>query len=202
MSVTQDWVAAITTIGLWSWLIDRENPYFDMIQYLFIGLAFAYDIGINYADYLRPNLVKIGQGQWTLIIPIILGLLVYARYFKQIDYLGSWGLSFLVGYGAGYVLAFQPAVFLGQVSASFYKLWGVNGAVAAKDWITLLLLLCGIVYFFFTVKKERFVGGVSQVGRYAIMLALGTGFGSTILFRWSLLFGRVYFIFHTWLHVV
>lgn len=204
MTTSEVWVAALVTIGLWTWLLDRQNVVFDLVQYLYIGLSFSYVIALQYDDYLKPALVKIGQGDWTLVIPIIIALLLYLRYSKSFEYLSRWAVAFFVGYGAGYVLAFQPKVFLGQVDASFYQLWGnVNGAILARNWIILLVLLASIMYFFFTVRRDsKTVNVGSTIGRYAIMVALGSGFGATILFRYSLLFGRVYFIFHTWLHIV
>ncbi len=204
MSVAQDWVAALTTIGLWSWLIDRESPVFDMVQYLFIGLALCYTIALQYSDYLLPALKKVGTGEWALIVPMIIGLLIYAKFFRSVDYLSRWAIAYFVGYGAGYVLAFTPAVFLGQVSASFFRLWGNQpGAVTAANWIIFLILICALLYFFFTVKRDgALMKGGTLIGRYAIMAALGFTFGATVLYRYSLLFGRVYFIFHTWLHIV
>jgi hypothetical protein len=204
MTVAQDWVAALATIGLWSWLIDRQSPVFDMVEYLFIGLALCYTIALQYSDYLLPALKEIGKGQWALIIPILIGLLIYARFFKSIEYLSRWAVSYFVGYGAGYVLAFTPAVFLGQVSGSFFKLWGSQpGAVTAENWIIFIVLIACLLYFFFTVNRSgALMKGGTLLGRYAIMAALGFTFGATVLYRYSLLFGRVYFIFHTWLHVV
>jgi len=197
----QDWVAGLVTLALWTWLIDRESVIFEFVQYLYIGLSFAYSIALNYADYLRPVLGKIGAGQLEYIIPIVLGLMIYARYTKRLDFLGRWSLSFFVGYGAGYVLAFTPAVFLGQLSGSFFHLWGKGGSL--NNWILFLLLLASIVYFFFTVNRNNgFIKHTSALGRYAIMVFLGATFGATILYRYSLLFGRVYFVFHNWLHFV
>jgi hypothetical protein len=204
VSTAQVWVDGLVTLGLWSWLIDRDNPIFEFCQYLYIGLSFAYAIALQYANYLRPVLIKIEGGQLAYIIPIILGLMIYGRYFKGLDFLGRWSLSFFVGYGAGYVLAFTPAVFLGQLSGSFLKLWGTKTAAAAiNDWILLITLLAAIGYFFFTVSRERgLMKPTSALGRYIIMIGLGAGFGATILYRYSLLFGRVYFVFHNWLHLV
>lgn len=206
MTTGEVWVGALVTLALWTWLLDRSNPVFNLVQYLYIGLSFAYGIALQYDDYLKPNLVKVGQGQWTLVIPIIIALLLYLRYSKSFNYMSRWSIAFFVGYGAGYVLAFQPHVFLGQIAASFAPLWGSvpgGGAAIIRNWIILLVLLATLMYFFFTVRKDnKLVSPGSTIGRYAIMVALGSGFGATILFRYSLLFGRVYFIFHTWLHIV
>jgi hypothetical protein len=203
MGAVQAWIAALVTIGLWSWLYNHQSPIFEMVQYLYIGLSFAYSISLEYSNYVRPTFAHIVAGQWTLVIPIVIALLMYMRYFKATDYLSRWALSFFVGYGAGYVLAFQPAVFLGQIAGSFYQLWGASGAVVARNWISLVLLLASLLYFFFTVRRQQPVvkyGG--RFGRYAIMAAFGATFGSQILFRYTLLFGRFYFLFHNWLHVV
>jgi len=204
MSTAQIWIAALVTIALWFWLYDKKSPVFEMAQYLYIGLSFAYGIAIEYSNYLQPNLALIGKGHWTLVIPILIGLLLYLRFVKSVDYLARWSLAFFIGYGAGYVLAFQPAIFLGQLTGSFYQLWGnKTSGISLNNWISLILLLATVAYFFFTVRRDRgAVRSASQLGRYAIMVAFGTTFGAQILFRYTLLFGRVYFIFHNWLHVV
>lgn len=205
MTGAQATVAALSTIGLWTWLYNRENVVFEVVQNLYIGLTFAYGIALQYADYLRPALQRLQHGQWTILLAIALGLMLYCRYFKPVEFLGRWSVSYFVGYGAGYVLAFTPAVFLGQVNGSFTRLWGgaTPAGTLASDWVFFLALLAALIYFFFTISRRNpVVGAGVGVGRYVIMLALGALFGSTVLFRYSLLFGRVYFIFHTWLHVV
>jgi hypothetical protein len=204
LTVPQVWIGALVTIGLWTWLIDRQNPVFELLQHLYIGLSFAYSIALQWHSYLKPALVKLEHGQWAYVVPVLLGLMIYTRYFKPVDFLSRWAVAYFVGYGAGYVLAFQPAVFLGQVSGSFVHLWGSDaGAVLAKNWLFFLLLVASLAYFLFTVSRERGVVRYgSGIGRYAIMIALGAGFGATILYRYSLLFGRVYFIFHDWLRLV
>jgi hypothetical protein len=203
-ATVQVWVAALVTLGLWTWLYNRQSPIFDFVQSLYIALAFAYGIALQYFNYMQPQLPKIAHGQWGLALAIVMGLLIYARYIKPIEYLSRWSVSYFVGYGAGYVLAFSPAVFLGQVNGGFVRLWGTKTASLAVDnWIYFLCLLAAIVYFFFTVRRENpLYRAGSTFGRYVIMVAMGALFAATILYRYDLLFGRVYFIFHNWLGVV
>jgi hypothetical protein len=200
----ETWVAALVTLGMWTWLIDRQNPVFETCSNLYISFSFGYSIALEYTNYLKPALAKIGHGQWILALGILLGLMIYCRYWKPVEFLGRWSVSYFVGYGAGYVLAFTPAVFLGQVNGSFVKLWGNHTlATTVDNWVLLLALLASLMYFFFTVRRDTpVVRAGTGLGRYLIMLGLGALFGSTILFRYSLLFGRVYFVFHNWLHVV
>ena len=204
MSVAQVWVAALVTLGIWTWLYDRKNPIFDLVQYLYIALSLAYGAALAFSDYIRPVFLRLVHGEWWLAIPFLIGLLLYTRYLRGWQHVSDWSVSFFVGYGAGYVLAFSPAVLLGQVSASFVHLWGSQSLGTTIDnWILVLCLMAALAYFLFTVDRRRpLVRATTAVGRWAIMLALGTGFGSQIINKYSLQFGRVYFLFHNWLHIV
>ena len=42
-----------------------------------------------------------GRGQWVLIFPMLLGVLLYARYVPQYSYLNRLPLSLMMGAGAG-----------------------------------------------------------------------------------------------------
>jgi len=69
-----------------------------------------------------------------------------------------------------------------------------------NGWILLITLLGTLAYFFFTVERKG--TGIklgASIGRWTLMVALGASFASTLLFRWTLAFGRVDFLLHTWL---
>jgi hypothetical protein len=56
-----------------------------------------------------------------------------------------------------------------------------------------------LVYFFFSLEHRGFVGGVSRVGIYTLMIAFGASFGYTIMARVSLLIGRMQFLMFDWI---
>ena len=101
-----------------------------------------------------------------------------------------------MGYGAGYVVAYLPRTLLRQVAASFLTLNDLNHLVI------LAALLGGLLYFSFTLPREpRLVKAAARVGRWAILVALGASFGSAVLYRFTILYGRADFLLHGWLRL-
>jgi hypothetical protein len=198
MSVTQKWLAAILTLMLFSYLW-KENPVYRLAEHVMVGLAAAHGMVMNWDNYLKPTITDTipKQGQYHLIVPAVLGLLIYTRYSKHHQWVARIPMSFWVGYGVGYTLAFVPRTFLLQVIDSF---------IALDSFDNVLFFIClaaTIVYFMFTIKKEgTTIGFVSTVGRYAIMIGLGASFGNTVQGRISLFLGRLQFLLGEWLGLV
>lgn len=63
-------------------------------------------------------------------------------------------------------------------------------------------VLSTLVYFFFSREHKGVFGGIARTGVFYLMIAFGASFGYTVMARVSLLFGRVHFIFHDWLHII
>jgi len=54
--------------------------------------------------------------------------------------------------------------------------------------------ICATTYFIFTREHTGFMTYPTKLGRYIIMLALGSYFGNTILFRMAMLSSSVEFL--------
>ncbi|MBT9259204.1 MAG: hypothetical protein KM310_05555 [Clostridiales bacterium] len=192
---------AIATIAVWTYLVDNQNPIWEFIQHLYIGLAYGWTFGLVWHTYIKQVFIgddfSLRAGQWWMIIPVILGLLIYTRYIPSISWIARYPLSIALGWGAGYVLTFSAPVFIGQVTDSFYQLWGLGStSETLNNWLLLLVLLGTLTYFFFTVRRDAnavMKGGV-WVGRWAIMVTLGAMFGNTVLYRYNLFYARMKYI--------
>ncbi|HHW18453.1 MAG TPA: hypothetical protein GXX30_06085 [Firmicutes bacterium] len=194
----QIWLAAFLQLALFTYLY-KENPAFRLAEHAMIGLAAAHSLVMNWDNYWKSTLSKdIPGGQWYLIIPLLLGLLIYFRYVPSLTWLARIPMSLWVGYGVGYTLAFSPRPFLNQVIASFMKL------DTADNLVFFVTLVVTLSYFVFTISHEkvRALGAMSKLGRYAIMIALGSAFGNTVQGRVSLLLERFRFFLEDWLHLI
>ncbi|MHB8926227.1 MAG: hypothetical protein ACYC9Q_01010 [Bacillota bacterium] len=193
---------AIVTLAVLSFLI-KDNPVFDLFQHGFVGLYFAYSIGLTYHSYIRPTIVDdiVKKGHYSYVIPVILGLLVYFMFVPSMNWIARYPMSFWVGYGAGYILAFQPGTLMPQIYNTFIRFYG---KATFLDNLNAILLFIGVItalaYFFFTVRKQgTAVGLAAETGRWVIMIALGAAFGSTVLYRITLFVGRMQFLLGDWL---
>ncbi len=198
MTVAQTWTAAILTLALWSYLIG-DNPIWRFAEHIYVGLTTAWTFGYFWHSYIAPTVTEdiLSKGRWSLVIPIVLGLMIYLRYVPNVSWLARWPLGWWVGYGAGYVLAFQAKPWIGQITANFVELNNMTHIIVV---ITVLLTL---TYFFFIIRRKEMpvLGKSVKAAEFLIMAALGAAFGSTVLYRYSLFMERVKFILFDWLHL-
>ncbi len=208
MSISTDpwvWMSALITIGIYSVLF-KDNPAYRILESIFIGMAAGYLVVVNWFSFLRPTIVTdvLEKHNYLLVIPIILGALVYTRYSRNYAWLSRYSMSFMMGIGAGYVLTkdFKP-LFLAQAKATMLPLW-VDGKLSTSINNTLIVLgvACSLMYFFFTVKRTGILGFGSRLGRLILMVAFGAAFGNTVMGRVSVTLGRFQYMLTDWLGIV
>jgi hypothetical protein len=112
-------------------------------------------------------------------------------------------MSFIIGYTAGSNLTrYLASDFISQVQATMlHPLFTSGGAnwldtimINVSNWIVVLGVLCGLVYFFFSKEHTGLFGRASRVGIWVLMVAFGASFGYTVMARISLLIGRIEFL--------
>jgi len=198
-------IAALGTLAVFTFLY-KENIIYRYMEHLYIGLAAAHGAALTYHNYLKPLFQKqmVEQGQWSLLIPFVLGLLIYLRYGpKDWIWISRLPMAFWVGYNAGYTLAFNPRTLLGQITATFLKFSGKTFGEGLNNFIFVVVCLATLLYFLFTIRREQGpMKGISLFARYAFMVALGVGFSNGIMARVSLFLGRVQFLLADWLHLI
>lgn len=180
------WVQVIIILAVYTYLY-KDNPIYRAAESVYLGLATTYWFVFYFYNYIQPAVSKwvLEEGKYHYIIAILLGLLIFFRYVPSLAWVARYPMSFWVGYGTGYVLAFSPAVWLTQISSSFVTLNSLQNA------LLFIGILATLTYFFFTLAKENpVVGGVAEVGKWYIMIALGSAFGNTVLYRWNLFLSR------------
>lgn len=214
MHISSDWgvwLGAILTFMVLSYLY-KENPAFRLAEHLFVGLASGYGMTSSWDQYLKPAITKeiLKDGKFWELLPILVGLLIYLQFFPKLSWLARFPMSWWVGYGSGYVLAFSPAPFIKQITDSFQRFQVVDksGAMQAGQTINNILfwmfLVGSLCYFVFTINKEKnkAFGYPAWLGRWVIMVGLGAAFGGTVMARISLFIGRLQFLFGDWLGAI
>lgn len=192
------WAAVLATVMVFSYVY-RENPLYRVAESLMVGLATAYQLVFLFYTFMVPTVTvqMMKQGDWYFLIPIAVGLLIYFRYVPGWQWLARYPLAIWIGWGAGNILAFSPQVLLGQITGTFLPLNTLDNIVIV------VTVLASLYYFFFTFRTNDQVvaKSVAAVGRYAILIAMGATFGNTVLYRISLLLGRLQIIFFQWLGI-
>ena len=205
------WVGAFFTLSIFTFLY-KDDPFFRFSESVFAGVSLGYYIGLTFGQTFVPNIITplreggftpfVEWNWWTLIIPVALGVLLYARYIPKIAWVSRFSLAIYVGYytGIDFMQRLQGEV-LPQSADTIISLgqgWGDPVA-----WISTLIMTIGVVtvlvYFFFSAEHKGFVGGVSKLGIWFLMVSFGAAFGYTIMGRISILVGRVVFLLGEWI---
>ena len=202
------WVMAFCILGIFSYLY-KENPAYRIAEHLFIGSAAGHAIGIAVGSIHRFGWNPLfEQGQYLLIVPFVLGILLYTRYIKSISWMSRWPISFLVGVGAGLSLfTMLRSQVIAQAEGAMVKIPVFVGgqfslSLTLNNIITVFGLLAVLTYFIFSIPLKGPTRVASQAGRFIMMITFGVAFGNVIAGRISVLLGQLTNLLGNWLGMI
>ncbi|HDS01147.1 MAG TPA: hypothetical protein ENO22_11110 [candidate division Zixibacteria bacterium] len=191
-------IAAVLTLAIFSFLY-KENPFYRAAEHLLVGVSVGYYLVILVEETIWSKVARpLAYDQnWIVIIPAVLGLMMFLRLSRNRAYLTRIPLALLIGAGAGVSIpAMLWARVLKQMSASMLPLYTVSGMIVLVGVITT------IIYFYFSREQEGWFGYLAKTGTYFLMVFFGATFGYTVMSRVTLLIGRMEFLLTDFLGVV
>ncbi len=189
------WLAAIGTLGLMSFAI-KENPFYRFVEHVYVGIGTAHSVVMGWESLQTKAITPISEsGDYIKLIPLLVGLLLYARFFKGQMWLSRYPLAILVGIGTGLTIKGTiGAQIVNQVRATLIPFTSINNIIIVLGVLTVLM------FFYFTRKNTNpLFNTSSRIGRYVMMIAFGALFGNAVMGRMSLMIGRVQFLLGDWL---
>ncbi len=198
------WVSAILTLCIFSFLY-RDNYIYKVAEHIFVGISAGYGVALEYHNVFIPNLWKplTQEGKMIMLIPFLLGLLLFTRFFDKISWLSRWALGLLIGIFSGVaIIGFGSGDLVLQINANLLPLKTNSLLTSFNNLILTLGLIASLIYFFFSKEHKGTLGFVAKIGIWFLMISFGASFGYTVMSRMSLLIGRVYFIFGQWLGII
>lgn len=190
------WVAAACTIAMFSFLW-KDNAMFKSFQHVYVGVAAGYWMVQNWFSIKNMAWTPLTQkGDMLQLVPMILGFMLFARFFKSISWLSRWAVAFLMGIGAALSIKILETEFMQQLIGTLVPLNSFNNIVLV------LSTIGALTYFYFTVKPTKALSGAATLGRYVLMISFGAGFGNGVMGRVSLLISRMQFLFGEWIHII
>jgi len=196
------WIAAFLTIACLSFLY-KDNPFFRFAESLFAGVSLGYYVGITLNQTLEPNLfepLRDFKTNWDLLVPGILGVVLYMRYIPKVGWISRYALAIYVTYYIG--LEFTRKIH-GEVLPQLAR---TILPISKPDQATLISLvyvvgvLSVLVYFFFSREQGGIMKRISRLGIWFLMISFGAAFGFTVMGRVALLIGRLNFLILDWIY--
>ncbi len=204
-------IAAGLTLAMYSFLY-KDNPVFKFTEHLYVGVATGYTVCINWYHFLKPllfdRLQYLLHPRYVLIVPALLGLLMFSRFFPKIGWLSRWSFAFITGMyaGIGIPLVISQLILEQMKGTLKAPVFAFDGVWAFVDGVAPLLVVLGVltvlVYFYFSMEHKGTVGVLSRIGIWFLMISFGASFGFTVMGRVSLLIERLTFLFKDWLNVL
>jgi len=196
------WIAAFLTIACLSFLY-KDNPFFRFAESLFAGVSLGYYVGITLKQTLEPNLfepLRDFKTNWDLLVPGILGVVLYMRYIPKVGWISRYALAIYVTYyiGVEFTRKIHGEV-LPQLARTILP-------ISKPDQATLISLvyvvgvLSVLVYFFFSREQGGIMKRISRLGIWFLMISFGAAFGFTVMGRVALLIGRLNFLILDWIY--
>lgn len=228
-------VGAAITVAVMSQLY-KDNPLFKLAEHMLVGSALGYGLVVTWysmwVNQILPAVLKpIGEaglralyhpiqvaadlkmpqmlGVWSIFLPSILGLLMYARLSKKYAWTSRVPYAIMIGFGVGMAI---PAEITSKLLLQLKPMMGnlILDAQGHFSFSTIhwneIAILIGVMstlfYFFFSVEHKGAAKVVSKTGVYFLMVAFGASFGYTVMGRLSLLIGRINFLFRDWIPLI
>jgi len=204
------WVAALMTLAIFSFLY-ADNPVYKLAEHLFVGISAGYGVVITWHEAVipllidplfRPENVDLAEPNYIVIIPGLLGLMMFSRFIPRYDWLSRWPIAFVMGLYSGLAIpASVQTYLLPQLHATMLPIWPgveVDAWTALSNFLLVVGVLCTLAYFYFSREHSGAFGVASKVGIFFLMAAFGASFGNTVMARVSLLIGRVQFLYDDW----
>jgi lipoprotein signal peptidase len=177
----------------------KENPYYRFGQQFIIGAIVAnnvlYSMETVYDNAIYP---LVTEGKVLIIIPVLLGLLMYTRLTKEYAWASRYPLSMMLGVG---MAALITGSLRGQVIDQIH-VTAIDVLTALKtsnpiDIVNAIIIFIGVVttilYFVLTREQTGMFYISSRVARIFLMISIGTLYSRTMFYLTSLV-GRMKFL--------
>jgi len=201
------WIGVVMTFAIFSFLY-KDNPFYKIAEQIFVGLSAGYWFVYTIYNIVLPNLIiplkTDFSANFLLLIPGILGICMLMRIIPKTEWFSRFPMALMIGSSAGLgMLTYTKSDIIEQLTATMMNPFdGGDWVVILGQTLLILGTITGVIYFFFSARHKGFVGVLSRIGIYFLMVSFGGAFGYTAMARISLLIGRLQFLLGDWLGLI
>jgi hypothetical protein len=163
-TIISTWVAATLTIAILSFLY-KDNPLYRFAEHLYVGVSAAFSVIIfwyqdiwpllvgNFRDFLHAgNKVE----AWILIVPAILGILMWTRFVPKIAWVSRIPLGFIIGIGAGLgITGTIHGLVLPQLKGTMLPLVNQSGELGFGHGVLFVIIVAVLSYLLLFRRVTR-----------------------------------------------
>lgn len=195
------WVAAFFTFSVLSFLW-KDNIYYKFGQQFIVGVVVAHNIlTAMQAVYNNAITPMILNARYTLIVPLVFGILAYTRLQRGISWASKYPVAVMIGVGTGSMLV---GTLRGQIiDQAKLTILDVFKSSNSIDIINGLIIFVGVItsltFFIFTREHTGVLGGSAKIGRIFLMVSLGANWAGETVWYLTQMTGRLMFLYNEWI---
>ena len=164
----------------------KPNPIHRLVESLFVGGTAGYLLIRNLNNAYKLSINRIPTDP-TLIIPLILSVLIFARLSKEYSWLSNYPIAFLTAIGIGVsVRTIAETDILKQIRSTALPLIMPSDILVSFNNIIILVSTVTVIsYFLYARKSTGALRTSSQIGISFMMIAFGGSLANSLLSRVS-----------------
>jgi len=178
-------IVAILYLGVLSYLFKAPNPFYDLVEAIFIGVGTGNIVLVTLNTINTTGIKAIMAGRFLMIIPVIVGLLMFTRLTKEYAWMSRYSVSIMVGVGLGVLIV--PAIKVSLLTQLIATIEPLTKITDVGSFITSIVLLIGVAsslgYFIFTAGKLEENKGFDlfkKCGLVFLFVAMSTAYSSEL----------------------
>ena len=196
-------IALLLTIAVFSGFF-KPNLFYRFAESLFIGVSAGYFAVVWYFSIIKPAYQSAIQGDLLILIPIFAGLLLFIPSNSDTAYskLRFIPAAFIIIVTTAINIPVYFSAFIQEmIRTSIIPLLSFDESGNLQTDITLnaiLSIVCVVSAMMFLVARYKnsnhFINTSGEIGRFFILVAIGSAFAYTLLSRLILFMGKIEFI--------
>lgn len=182
----------------------KLNPLYRFAESLFIGVSAGYFAVIWYFSIIKPAFQSALHGDLLILIPLLAGLLLFIPSTSEASYskLRFLPAAFIVIVTTAINIPIYFSAFIQEmIRTSIIPLvsFDESGSIQTDMTINAVLSIVSVTSaMMFLVARHknsnRFVNTTGEIGRFFVLVAIGSAFAYTLLSRLILFMGKIEFI--------
>jgi hypothetical protein len=196
-------LSGIFILGIMSWLY-KETIFYRVIEHIYVGTAIGYSLVMGVTNVQNYAIIPLTKSDYTVLIPIILGLLFYLQLSKQYRYLARYAIAITIGTSLGIAVGgFVEVQIMGQIASTASLFVTGSGLDLINNVLLGIFVILGILVFFMTKEPKGSLQkpwkATVTSGRLVLMAFFGAVLANNIMSRLSLIAGIMQKLLFEWL---
>lgn len=189
-------IGSIFILALYSLPLYKDTLVYSIAEHMLVGVTAGYMVIISLKAIGTNAITPLINGKTILLIPIILGFLIYTQFLTKIRIISRYPMAIIVGMGAAFSVRRMLLEYLVQyfVSISALKFTGVDMFTIFNNIIIIIAIISSLSYFIMSREQVGSYGKFTKIGRLFMMVVFGLYFGGQVMTRVVIISGRFEYI--------